>query len=87
MMTEFLNYGDFNVIRVNWFPGVIGTYGDATANSRIVGAEISFLIDRFRVRTTIYHVLIITSLSSKETRSMCISDHTQTIYFYLGLFL
>ena len=48
-MTEFLNYDDFNVIRVNWFPGVIGTYGDATANSRIVGAEISFLIDRFRV--------------------------------------
>ncbi|XP_072016127.1 pancreatic triacylglycerol lipase-like [Amphiura filiformis] len=48
MMTEFLNYGDFNVIRVNWFPGVIGTYGDATANSRIVGAEISFVIDRFR---------------------------------------
>lgn len=49
MMTEFLNYGDYNVIRVNWFPGVVSTYGEATANSRIVGAEISLLIDRFKV--------------------------------------
>lgn len=48
MMTEFLNYGDYNVIRVNWFPGVVSTYGEATANSRIVGAEISLLIDRFK---------------------------------------
>ncbi|XP_033111044.1 inactive pancreatic lipase-related protein 1-like [Anneissia japonica] len=48
MMTEFINNGDYNVIRVDWGKGSTATYGQATANTRIVGAEISFLIDKFK---------------------------------------
>ncbi|XP_071953367.1 pancreatic triacylglycerol lipase-like [Antedon mediterranea] len=48
MATEFLNAGDYNVIRVDWGKGSTATYGQATANTRIVGAEISFLIDKLK---------------------------------------
>ena len=49
MAIEWLNNDDFNVIRVNWIGGSLGLYGDATANIRIVGAEIAFLVEQIRV--------------------------------------
>ncbi|XP_033111057.1 pancreatic triacylglycerol lipase-like [Anneissia japonica] len=48
MMTEFLNNGNFNVIRVGWGPGARELYGQSSANTRIVGAEISYLLDKFK---------------------------------------
>ncbi|XP_071953372.1 pancreatic triacylglycerol lipase-like [Antedon mediterranea] len=48
MKTEFLNNDDFNVIRVGWAPGARELYGQASANTRIVGAEISFLLDKLK---------------------------------------
>ena len=41
--------GDYNVIRVDWRKGALDLYGIATANTRIVGAEISLLIDQLKV--------------------------------------
>ncbi|XP_054764763.2 pancreatic triacylglycerol lipase-like [Lytechinus pictus] len=48
MQEAFLNYGEFNVIRVDWRQGAVDLYGKAVANTRIVGAEISLIIDRIK---------------------------------------
>ena len=52
MQEAFLNLEDVNVIRVDWRGGAVGLYGKATANTRIVGAEISLMIDRIKVLCT-----------------------------------
>ena len=53
MTIEWLNHGDYNVIRVNWVKGSLTVfYGDATADIRIVGAEIAFLVEQIRVNIT-----------------------------------
>ncbi|XP_071953366.1 pancreatic triacylglycerol lipase-like [Antedon mediterranea] len=49
MVPEFLNHDDFNVIRVNWAKGAMAVYGQSTANTRIVGAEISYLLDKMKI--------------------------------------
>ena len=50
MAIEWLNHGDYNVIRVNWIGGSLDVqYGEATADIRIVGAEIAFLVEQIRV--------------------------------------
>ena len=49
MQEAFLNLEDVNVIRVDWRGGAVGLYGKAVANTRIVGAEISLVIDRIKV--------------------------------------
>ncbi|XP_071811294.1 pancreatic triacylglycerol lipase-like [Apostichopus japonicus] len=48
MMEAFLQQGSYNVIRVNWSKGAVGLYGVSTSNTRIVGAEISLLMDKIR---------------------------------------
>lgn len=52
MMEAFLQQGSYNVIRVNWSKGAVGLYGVSTSNTRIVGAEISLLMDKIRVRAS-----------------------------------
>ncbi|KAJ8040559.1 Pancreatic lipase-related protein 2 [Holothuria leucospilota] len=49
MMEACLQQGNYNVIRVNWSKGAVGLYGVSTSNTRIVGAEISLLMDKIRV--------------------------------------
>ena len=49
MVIELVNHGDYNIIRVNWIDGSLGLYGDATANIRVVGAEVAFLIEQIKV--------------------------------------
>ncbi|KAL3868055.1 hypothetical protein ACJMK2_040893, partial [Sinanodonta woodiana] len=44
MKNELLKAGDFNVILVDWEKGANVTYNQATANCRVVGAEIANLI-------------------------------------------
>jgi len=46
MMKEFLTYEDCNVIRVDWGAGSKIPYTQASANTRVVGAEIALLIER-----------------------------------------
>jgi len=46
MMKEFLIKDDFNVIRVDWRIGARIPYELATANTRVVGAEIALLVQR-----------------------------------------
>ncbi|XP_076346356.1 pancreatic triacylglycerol lipase-like [Tachypleus tridentatus] len=46
MKDEFLLSGDFNVIIVDWSGGNKLPYYQATANTRVVGAEIALLISR-----------------------------------------
>ncbi|XP_022092226.1 pancreatic lipase-related protein 2-like [Acanthaster planci] len=48
MAMALLNYGDYNVIRVNWNEGSLALYSKSTANTRVVGAELSLLIDRIK---------------------------------------
>ncbi|KFM59547.1 Pancreatic triacylglycerol lipase, partial [Stegodyphus mimosarum] len=44
MKDEFLMYGDYNVIVVDWSGGNKPPYYQATANTRVVGAEIALII-------------------------------------------
>ena len=53
MVDAFLIQGDYNVIRVDWQRGALDVYGIAVANTRIVGAEISLLIDQLKVTNSI----------------------------------
>lgn len=49
MMTALLNNGDHNVIRIDWHPGAMAIYGKATANTRIVGAEVALMVNNIKV--------------------------------------
>ena len=57
MAMALLNYGDYNVIRTDWNEGSLALYSVTTANTRVVGAEISLLIDRLKVRYTGENIL------------------------------
>ena len=50
MVREFLNHDDFNVIRITWGKGSLFPYTQAMANTRVVGAMTSLLIDKIKVR-------------------------------------
>ncbi|KAK7501512.1 hypothetical protein BaRGS_00007316 [Batillaria attramentaria] len=45
MKDEFLRQGDYNVVLVDWGHGSLALYGQATANTRVVGAMIAQLIN------------------------------------------
>jgi len=45
MAQELLNQGDYNVIRVNWGGGSLPMYFQASANTRVVGLEIGYLVN------------------------------------------
>lgn len=49
MKTAFLLAGDYNVIIVDWRGGNGLPYSQATANTRLVGAEIAVLINKLEV--------------------------------------
>lgn len=51
MKTELLKLGDFNVILVDWGDGSGLPYTQATANTRVVGAEIAKLIKTLQTNT------------------------------------
>lgn len=42
---ELLDYGDYNVFRVNWGGGSLTLYGQAVANTRVVGLEIGYFVN------------------------------------------
>ena len=42
---ELLDYGDYNVFRVDWGGGSRALYADAVANTRVVGLEIGYLVN------------------------------------------
>ncbi|XP_033636726.1 pancreatic triacylglycerol lipase-like [Asterias rubens] len=48
MVREFLNHDDFNVIRITWGKGSLFPYTQAMANTRVVGAMTSLLIDKIK---------------------------------------
>ncbi|XP_046649317.1 pancreatic triacylglycerol lipase-like isoform X1 [Daphnia pulicaria] len=45
LVARLLGNGDFNVIVVHWGAGAYTTYGQAVANTRLVGLEIAFLVN------------------------------------------
>ena len=49
MKDELLKKDDYNVILVDWAGGSMFPYTQATANTRVVGAEIAALIDTLQV--------------------------------------
>lgn len=49
MKDAFLRKGDFNVILVDWGGGSGLPYTQATANTRVVGAQIAVLIKYLQV--------------------------------------
>ncbi|XP_005110239.1 pancreatic lipase-related protein 2 [Aplysia californica] len=50
MKTEFLKHHDFNIIIVDWHHGNQMPYTQATANTRLVGAQVALLIKQLKVR-------------------------------------
>lgn len=50
MKDAFLKQGDYNVINVDWGGGSLPPYTQATANTRLVGAEIALLINYLKVQ-------------------------------------
>jgi len=42
---ELLDYGDYNVFRVDWGGGSLPLYAQAAANCRVVGLEIGYLVN------------------------------------------
>ncbi|XP_077499203.1 pancreatic triacylglycerol lipase-like [Amblyomma americanum] len=61
MKNALLLAGDYNVIVVDWRGGNGLPYGQATANTRIVGAEIAAMIEKlkrvFRANVSTFHIL------------------------------
>lgn len=61
MKDEFLTQGDYNVIIVDWSHGNLLPYGQAAANTRIVGAQIALvvnaLIHSFDVAAGNFHII------------------------------
>jgi len=61
MMKAFLIKDDFNVIRVDWQKGARPPYMQATANTRLIGAEIARLVNNICLwtgaRTQDFHIL------------------------------
>ncbi|XP_064099477.1 pancreatic lipase-related protein 2-like [Macrobrachium nipponense] len=61
LANAFLDYGDYNVIRVDWGGGSLPMYFSATANTRVVGLEIAhlvnFLVDNYGVDPAGVHLL------------------------------
>ncbi|XP_070183854.1 pancreatic triacylglycerol lipase-like [Littorina saxatilis] len=51
MTKEFLTHGDYNVVIVDWGFGSLALYGQATANTRVVGAMIAQLITFMQTTT------------------------------------
>jgi len=51
MKNELLKHGDYNVVLVDWGSGSLALYGQATANTRVVGAMIAQLITFMQNKT------------------------------------
>ncbi|RUS87809.1 hypothetical protein EGW08_004408 [Elysia chlorotica] len=45
MKDELLKFGDFNVVIVDWSGGNLPPYTQATANTRVVGAQVALLVN------------------------------------------
>ena len=57
MKDEFLKYGDYNVVLVDWTDGSTFPYTQATANTRVVGAVIAKLIKTLQVSHSLHYSL------------------------------
>lgn len=61
MKDEFLMHGDYNIILVDWSGGNGLPYTQATSNTRVVGAEIAFLVnylkDNYKLQPEKVHIL------------------------------
>lgn len=49
IVANLLIHGDYNVIVVHWGDGAFPSYLQAVANIRVVGREIAFMINVFKV--------------------------------------
>ena len=49
MKDEFLRHDDYNVILIDWGYGSLSLYGQASANTRVVGAMTAQLIQFLQV--------------------------------------
>lgn len=63
MGRAFLSVGNYNIIRVDWFPGAFELYHKATSNARLVGAEISLLMDNIKVKSVVCYELYLFTLA------------------------
>ncbi|CAH1772842.1 unnamed protein product [Owenia fusiformis] len=61
MTNALLDYGDFNVIVVDWRVGALPLYSQASANTRVVGAQIARLITNLESATGVkpetFHII------------------------------
>jgi pancreatic triacylglycerol lipase len=49
MRKELLKHADWNVVAVDWAGGSLPLYTQATANTRLVGLELAYLINYLQV--------------------------------------
>lgn len=55
MTNELLIEGDYNVITIDWRPGVIrNEYDEAVGNVRVVGAEVALLLNMIQVKRKVF---------------------------------
>lgn len=54
MAEALLEYGDFNVVAVDWGGGSNALYSQAASNTRLVGLEVAYLIETLIVSWTYY---------------------------------
>ena len=56
-LTEnLLAHGDYNVIIVNWGGGSLPMYSQATANTRVVGLEIAYMVNTMIVCNILFYI-------------------------------
>jgi pancreatic triacylglycerol lipase len=57
MRKELIKHADWNIVVVDWAGGSLPLYTQATANTRLVGLELAYLINYLQVMQIIYKVI------------------------------
>jgi len=58
MRKELIKHADWNIVVVDWAGGSLPLYTQATANTRLVGLELAYLINYLQVMQLIFNVII-----------------------------
>jgi len=57
MRKELIKHADWNIVVVDWAGGSLPLYTQATANTRLVGLELAYLINYLQVMQLIFNVI------------------------------
>ena len=57
MRKELIKHADWNIVVVDWAGGSLPLYTQATANTRLVGLELAYLINYLKVMQLLFNVI------------------------------